>query len=60
MFNVCYQCGAYHVDKEVEGNVAICPACGFRHGFRRLPLLLIGGASGVGKSTICQHLTGTG
>jgi 2-phosphoglycerate kinase len=60
MFNVCYQCGAYHADKIIDpsGPVAICPACGHSHRFQQLPLLLIGGASGVGKSTICQRLVG--
>jgi len=60
MFNVCYQCGAYHADKIIDesGPFAICPACGHNHPFRRLPLLLIGGASGAGKSTVCRHLLG--
>jgi hypothetical protein len=60
MFNVCYQCGAYHADKTIDpsGPFAICPACGHNHPFRRLPLLLIGGASGAGKSTVCRHLLG--
>lgn len=60
MFNVCYACGEYHADKQIaDGPVAICPACGYGHPFRRLPLLLVGGASGAGKSTVCQQLTGT-
>jgi hypothetical protein len=60
MFNVCNGCGAYRPDKEIDvaGPFAICPVCGHAHPFRRLPLLLIGGASGAGKSTICQILSG--
>jgi len=60
MFNVCYQCGAYRADKIIdpEGPFAICPECGFRHPFRRLPLLVIGGASGAGKSSVMQQLLG--
>lgn len=56
MFNLCPKCFVYRADKLIEGNLAICPACGDRQAFRRLPLALITGASGVGKSTICQRL----
>jgi hypothetical protein len=60
MWNVCWQCGLYRADKEVDpdGPAAICPKCGYRHPFRRLPLLLIAGASAAGKSTVCQALLG--
>lgn len=65
MFNVCYTCGEYHADKRVVPLAqetgwadAICPTCGHRHRFRYLPLLIISGASGTGKSTICQRLAG--
>jgi len=58
MFNVCYSCGEYSVDKTVDpqGPVAVCPHCGHRHPFRYLPLFMVGGASGTGKSVICQQL----
>jgi ribose 1,5-bisphosphokinase PhnN len=60
MFNVCYQCGAYHPDKRIDsrGPDAICPECGHAHRFRMLPLLVVSGASGTGKSTVCQALAG--
>jgi broad-specificity NMP kinase len=60
MWNVCWQCGQYRVDKIIElaGPVAICPECGHPHPFRQLPLLLVSGASGTGKSTVCQALLG--
>ena len=64
MFNVCYACGLYRADKIVEQSEqpgyadAICPVCGHRHRFRQLPLLIVTGASGAGKSTICQQLAG--
>lgn len=60
MFNVCYNCGLYRVDKIIDpaGPYAICPECSHKHPFRQLPLLIITGASGAGKSTICQMLTG--
>lgn len=61
MMNVCYNCGEYRVDKEIDpaGPYAICPLCGFKHEFRMLPLLMIGGASGVGKTTVYNHSVGT-
>lgn len=60
MFHVCWRCGAFHAEKTVDpdGMAAICPACGYRHPFRQLPLMLVGGASGAGKSTVCQLLLG--
>ena len=58
MMNVCYKCGHYDAAKEIDptGPYAICPACGHRHPFRRLPLLILCGASGSGKSTVGHHL----
>lgn len=58
--NVCFQCGMYHADKTIDlsGPYAICPDCGYKHLFQRLPLLIVSGASGTGKTTICQRLTG--
>ena len=60
MINTCYQCGEYHPDKVIDpvSLYAICPNCAHRHYFLRNPLLLVGGASGVGKSTVCQILLG--
>ncbi len=60
MWNTCWQCGLYRVDKAIDpaGPAAICPECGFRHPFLQLPLLLVSGASGSGKSAVCQALLG--
>ena len=60
MWNVCWQCGEYRVDKMIDpaGPYAICPECGHRHSFRQLPLLVVSGASCAGKSTVCQTLLG--
>jgi len=60
MLNVCFQCGMYHADKIIDpsGPFAICPECGYQHRFRYLPLIIVSGASGTGKSTVCNHLTG--
>jgi len=58
MFNVCPNCGEYRADKIVlpEGPYAVCPVCEYRHMFIRLPLLVLTGASGVGKTTTCLAL----
>ena len=60
MMNVCFQCGMYHADKVIDpaGPFAVCPECGYKHPFRQLPLLIVSGASGTGKSTVCQRLLG--
>jgi len=58
--NVCFQCGLYRAEKVIDptGPYAVCPACGHKHRFLLLPLLIVSGASGTGKSTVCQQLTG--
>jgi len=50
----------YRADKTIDpaGPYAICPECGYKHRFLQLPLLLVSGASGAGKSTVCHHLLG--
>jgi predicted kinase len=71
MFNVCPNCGAYRADKTVvpvnEGTrtslwelaKAICPECDHAHAFYRLPLLVVAGASGSGKTEVCRRLAGS-
>ena len=60
MMNVCFQCGIYRADKIIDpaGPYAVCPECGYRHLFKQLPLLIVSGASGAGKSTVCHKLVG--
>jgi hypothetical protein len=60
MLNVCAKCGIYRADKIIDpsGPYAICPACNHKHSFRYAPLWIISGASGSGKSTVCNTLTG--
>jgi shikimate kinase len=60
MLNVCFQCGINRADKTIDPNgpFAICPECGYQHHFHYLPLLVVSGASGTGKSTVCQQLSG--
>jgi adenylate kinase family enzyme len=58
MFNVCPNCGEYRVDKMIvpEGPYAVCPSCEYQHKFIQLPLFVLTGASGVGKTTTCLAL----
>lgn len=58
MFNTCAQCGSYHADRAIDpaGPYAVCPECGHRHRFRQLPLFIVTGASGAGKSSVCLEL----
>lgn len=58
MFNVCPSCGEYHADKIIvpEGTYAVCPNCNYHHKFVRLPLFVLTGASGVGKTSTCLAL----
>jgi len=61
MFNVCPACGAYEVEKAIEpGGAAAafagCPRCGHRQRFLRLPLFVVTGASGAGKSALALAL----
>jgi hypothetical protein len=60
MYNVCHHCGLYRADKIIDpaGPFAICPECGHKHPFCQLPLLLVSGASGTGKSSVCNALLG--
>ena len=58
MFNVCPNCGEYRADKSIvaEGAYAVCPICEYRQKFAQLPLFVLTGASGVGKTTLCLAL----
>ncbi|MDP8909714.1 MAG: ATP-binding protein [Chloroflexota bacterium] len=61
VFNVCPTCGAWTPAKHVEPvagvhAVAICPSCEARIPFRRLPLFVVSGASGTGKTAIALTL----
>lgn len=58
VFNVCPGCGIYSDEKEIDpaGPFAVCPHCGHGHRFLQLPLFVLTGASGSGKSVLCLEL----
>jgi hypothetical protein len=58
--NICDRCGQWSEDLRVaEGAPAlICPSCGHRRPFTRLPLLALTGPSAAGKSAVGTVLTG--
>jgi DNA-directed RNA polymerase subunit RPC12/RpoP len=59
MFNVCTACGLSHVTPEFDAaGYLVCQSCGHRRPFRRLPLMLVGGPAGAGKSTVGALLLG--
>lgn len=58
--DVCPGCGMYMTKKRIEGDgesaVCICEDCGHRHAFLRLPLFVVLGPSGAGKTTLCMQM----
>ncbi|MBQ8287498.1 MAG: hypothetical protein IJX76_01855 [Clostridia bacterium] len=58
MIGICPQCGNYNWDKTVTETHITCPHCGHRWPYRRLPLFILSGCSGVGKTTTGQALLG--
>ena len=58
VFDVCSNCGQYAENKPVDqsGPFVVCQRCGYKYPFLQLPLFIIGGVSGTGKTTICLEL----
>lgn len=51
MVEICPKCGNYDPDKIVTDKTIACPKCGHSWNFLKLPLFIVTGASGVGKTT---------
>ncbi len=59
MFGVCLNCGEYIENLlviDAGEKQCICPMCNHRQSFEMLPLFIVTGASGTGKSTIALPL----
>jgi predicted ABC-type ATPase len=55
----CENCGGRSDLIPAVGGVLRCPRCNNERPFFKPPLLVITGAAGVGKSTLCARLAGT-
>lgn len=56
MIGTCARCGNHKWDKTVNGNEIYCPQCGNRWEFIKLPLFILTGCSGVGKTTTAMEI----
>lgn len=59
MFNVCPGCGEYSEGKEVKLGapaIAVCSECDYSQSFLALPLFVVTGASGSGKTAAALEL----
>lgn len=56
MIGQCIKCGNYNWDKEIDGNTVRCPKCGHTWEMVSLPLFILTGCSGVGKTTTAQMI----
>ncbi len=56
MLNTCPACGNWQRDKLADATHIRCPHCDAVWPYRRLPLLVLTGASGVGKTTAGRRL----
>ncbi len=56
MLAQCVKCGNCEWNKKVEDNRIICPNCGYSWTFRKLPLFVLTGCSGVGKTATAHKL----
>lgn len=56
MIAQCVKCGNHKWNKNVENDEISCPDCGYRWTFRKLPLFVLTGCSGVGKTTTAHEL----
>lgn len=56
MIGICTKCGNHQWDKEVKGDEIHCPKCGNSWKFIRLPLFILTGCSGIGKTTTAMEI----
>ncbi len=58
MIGICPKCGDYEWNKQIseDKKYVICQQCGSQWKFKAMPLFVLTGCSGVGKTTTAQEL----
>ncbi len=56
MLGICRKCGNHGWDKEIRDGKIICPKCGHSWNYTSLPLYILTGCSGVGKTTTAMQI----
>lgn len=58
MIGICPKCGNYEWNKQIQENMKeiVCQQCGYQWNFKAMPLFVLTGCSGVGKTTTAQEL----
>lgn len=56
MIGICQQCGNYDWDKDVFEGKIYCPKCGNVWEFKFMPMFILTGCSGVGKTTTAREI----
>ena len=58
MYDTCLACGHYCPENgfEQDHDDLVCDACGHRHPLNKLPLYVVLGPPGTGKSTLCNQV----
>lgn len=58
MIDICPKCGDYEWNKQISENkeYITCKQCGHQWKFKAMPLFILTGCSGVGKTTTAQEL----
>lgn len=51
MIGTCKKCGNHKWDKMIKDRMVICPECNFSWNYISMPLFILSGCSGVGKTT---------
>ena len=56
MLETCAKCGNHGWDKIIKDGHITCPKCNHTWKFKSLPLFVLSGCSGVGKTTTAIHI----
>ena len=56
MIGICPKCGSTEWNKEVNEDEITCPDCGYQWKFKKKPVFILTGCSGVGKTTTAMEL----